>query len=336
MAKRARTAARREPGVLLMRQATSLFEDERVREEFVHALLHGIGREHAIIVLEDKPELRVLPRQGAASWQPDWVIRIAADFRAAKHPLHEKGAFYSLDFSSVFSASAMLAIADPPRRVLDLCASPGGKAIFAFRAFKPEILACNETIRKRTGSLIANLTRCKVVGSQVWSTDPSVYARRWPGAFDLVIVDAPCSGQSLMAKGDPAPGCFLPHMIDMCVGRQRRITGNAYHCIRPGGHLLYSTCTFTPKENEKVIAWLLEEYPDLEAVEIPALAAHRSHLAAFACYRLYPQDGFGAGAFTCLLRRGGEPPAHRPSLDDLPASWKYGQEATPLRRMEPR
>jgi 16S rRNA C967 or C1407 C5-methylase (RsmB/RsmF family) len=97
--------------------------------------------------------------------------------------------------------------------------------VFAFRAFKPELLACNETIKKRTGTLISNLARCKVENSAVWSADPAVYAKRAPEAFDLVIVDAPCSGQSLMAKGDQAPGAFTPHIIDMCVGRQRRITG---------------------------------------------------------------------------------------------------------------
>ncbi len=312
-----------EPSRLMLKQAEALFGTTPERDRFVEAMLEGHARELAIIVMRDDPALRTFPRLSPESWQPEFVHRIDPEFRAAKHPLHQKGAFYSLDFSSVFSASAMMAIEEPPTRVLDLCAAPGGKSIFAYRLFHPEITICNEAIRKRTGSLIANLTRCRIEGSRVWSADPSVYAKRWPDAFDLVMVDAPCSGQSLVAKGDPAPGAFTPHMIDMNVGRQRRILGNAARCVRPGGYLFYSTCTFSLKENEKVLAWLLQEYPEFEAVEAPALAEFRSGYASFPCYRLFPQYGLGAGSFAGLLRRAGEPTAHRPSLEDLPGSWHY-------------
>lgn len=287
-------------------------------------MMSGSAREQSIIVLEDHPAIQTFPRHWPLEWQPSFVVRLMDQFRPGQHPLYQKGAFYSLDFSSVFSASAMLAIPEPPKRILDLCSAPGGKAIFAFRAFKPELLACNETIRKRTGTLIANLSRCKVVNSAVWSADPSVYAKRAPKAFDLVIVDAPCSGQSLMAKGDPAPGAFTPHLIDMCVGRQRRITGMAAQTLRGGGHLLYSTCTFSEKENEKVISWLVSEYPFLEPVPVPHLAEFQSKYADFPCYRLFPQSGLGAGAFVCLLRHTEEAPAHYEPVD-IPFTWQFGE-----------
>lgn len=318
-----RAPKERKPNFHLVSLSKALFPDEAERERFLEALLSGESREQAILIVHDAPAVRTFPRQGPLPWQPDFVVRLAEGFRPGKHPLYEKGALYPLDLSSAFAASAMLAIRNPVRRVLDLCAAPGGKAIFAWRAFHPEHLVANETMRKRTGSLIANLERCRIEGSAVGSADPSVWARKAPEAFDLVVVDAPCSGQSLLAKGDPAPGCFDPEMIDMCVGRQRRIVSHAATSVAPGGHLLYATCTYALKENEKVLAWLLAQREDLEAVEVPSQAANRSPHADFPCYRLYPHSGEGAGAFVALLRKRGETPA-LPELEGLPLFWRYG------------
>lgn len=313
----------------MLKVAHSLFEDEEERKAFIDAILAGESKEQAIIVLDDRPEIRTFPRLGAYEWQPEFVLRLNDDFRPGRHPLHEKGAYYCLDLSSVFCASAMLAVPGPIVTALDLCSAPGGKAVFTWRAHRPELLACNEAIRKRASTLIANLERCKVETGVVWSADPSVWARKFPETFDLIVVDAPCSGQSLLAKGDEAEGCWSPQMIDMCVGRQRRIVGHAAKCLRPGGHLLYSTCTYGKHENEKVIAWLLEQYDWLEVVVVPNLESHRSPYAEFPCYRLFPHRGEGAGGFACLLRAKGEPEAHRPSLESLTGWWKYGDYREP-------
>lgn len=113
-------------------------------------------------------------------------------------------------------------------------------------------------------------------------------------------------------------------MIDMCVGRQRRITGNAVKSMRPGGHMLYMTCTYAKKENEKVVEWLLQEFPELEPVEAPLLAEFRSAYTDVPCYRLFPQSGIGAGAFSALLRKKGEPEGPAVLPDDLPIFWRYG------------
>ena len=320
---------------LLIKAAHDLFPEEEEREEFLDAMLAGDSKDQALILMQDRAEIKAFPRERHLKWQPPFVERISEPtFKPAKHPLYAKGAYYSLDFSSVFSASAMLAIPTPPKRVLDLCASPGGKAIFAWRAFQPELLLCNETIRKRASTLIGNLDRCKCVGSVVWSSDPAVYAKKFKECFDLVICDAPCSGQSLIAKGDEALGAFSPNMIDMNVGRQRRIMGNAYHCLRTGAHILYATCTFTPKENEKVIEWFLKTHEDMEAVEVPGLEEFRSRFSTFPSYRLYPHQNLGAGAFVCLVRRKGELPEHYEPIGELPAMWKYGEEVFKPRSKE--
>jgi len=320
----------------MMKQASDLFPDEAERKEFVDAILAGESKEQAIIVIQDKPEIGAFPKLPAFDWQPDYVIRVQDHFRAAKHVLYAKGAYYSLDFSSIFSASAMLAIEGPVVDVLDMCASPGGKAIFSWRTFKPDVLLCNEIIRKRTGALIGNLARCGCEGSYVWTADPSVYAREYKEAFDLVIADAPCSGQSLIAKGEEAVGCWSPKMVDVNVGRQRRIVGNAVKCLKPGGYLLYSTCTYSIKENEKVVAWALKEHEDLEAVVVPHLESNRSAYSDVPCYRLFPHQGMGAGAFVALLRKKGERPEHRVvNPEKLVCHWRYG-DTTPAERKQAR
>lgn len=309
----------------LVKTAASLFEDESEQQAFINAIIRGESKEAALIVLKDHPAIGTFPRLPKVEWQPPFVVRLAPEFRPSRHPMYDKGYFYSLDLSSVFCASAVLAIEQPVRRVLDVCASPGGKAIFAARAKNPELLACNEIIRKRTGALISNLNRCQIEGAVVWSADPSVWAKKFPQAFDLIMVDAPCSGQSLWAKGDEAAGSFSPSMVDMCVGRQRRILAHAAAAVRPGGHILYTTCTYTKKENENVVAWLLEQFDFLEAVPVPHLENHRSTHSDFPSYRLFPHEGVGAGGFACLLRHTGEPPEHWTSVESLTGSWRSGE-----------
>lgn len=329
----------------LDRYAATLFADEAERQAFCTALTEGVTREQALVVLDARPEIGAFPRRPPLVWQPEFVVRLADDFRPGRHPLHEKGAYYVLDLSSVFAATPLTHLPQNPERILDVCAAPGGKSVFAWRALlagRPDLsqspedggpiaLYANETIRKRTGTLIANFERCRIAGSAVGSADPSVWSRKCPAAFDLVIVDAPCSGQSLLAKGEEAPGCFQPAMIDMNVGRQRRIVGHSARCLRPGGYLLYMTCTFSKKENEGVVEWLLRQYPGLECVATPALASFQSPFADFPCYRLFPQSGLGAGAFSALLRlrEDAEPivaPANSESdLHEFPADSEFGE-----------
>ena len=308
----------------MVRQAHNLFKDAAERQEFLEALMAGESREQAIIVIDDKPEIRTFPKIRPFAWQPDFVHRINDDYRASKHPLHAKGAFYCLDFSSIFSISALKEVKIRPANILDMCSAPGGKAIFAWRYFRPDHIVCNESFKARARTLIGNLDRCKITRSIVWTADPSVWGRKYPGAFDLIICDVPCSGQSLLAKGDEVEGAFTPANIDMCVGRQRRIMAQSIKALRPGGYILYCTCTYAIKENEKLVAWILDNHPELEAVELPHLAEYRSPFSEFFSYRLYPQAGLGAGAFTCLLRNKEEEIEAEYDLSEIKATWRYG------------
>lgn len=152
---------------------------------------------------------------------------------------------------------------------------------------------------------MSNLKRCGIEVAHPISFDPSILAAELAQMADLVLVDAPCSGQSLLAKGEKNPGCFHPVTIGKNANRQKRILANAAQTVAPQGFLAYMTCTYAVEENEQVSEWLLERFPQFEAVEVPALSAYRSGLTALPCYRMFPQTGLGAGAFTILLQNRG-------------------------------
>ena len=105
-----------------------------------------------------------------------------------------------------------------------------------------------------------------------------------------------------LAKGEEAPGCFHPAMVNGSANRQKKILASAAALVAPGGHLLYMTCTYAPEENEQVCAWLLERFPRFRAVPVPSLAAHQSPLTPPPGHQMWPQEGLGAGAFTMLFQ----------------------------------
>jgi 16S rRNA C967 or C1407 C5-methylase (RsmB/RsmF family) len=275
---------------------------------FLEALELGNSARPALLWLKERPESSPFALESAAPWQPDYVDAVAPGERPGRHQLHTDGAYYCLDLSSVFETVPLHTLPQnwgPGGSVLDVCASPGGKSLLAWRTLAPERLVANEVIGKRLGALSSNLKRCGASAAQITRHDPSVLAEQYPETFGLVLVDAPCSGQSLLARGIENPGCFHPKTVGACAGRQKRILIESASGVAPGGFLLYSTCTFSRDENEEIIQWLLSRRPEFVGVEVPALAAHRSPHAETPTYRLWPHEGFGAGGFTCLLKRHG-------------------------------
>jgi 16S rRNA C967 or C1407 C5-methylase (RsmB/RsmF family) len=206
--------------------------------------------------------------------------------------------------------------------VIDLCASPGGKSVFAWRLLRPDFLLANEVIKKRTAALISNLERCGIRPAAVITMDSSRLATACPQSAGLVVVDAPCSGQSLIARGKKSPGCFHPATINMNANRQRRILANAVQLVAPGGYLAYITCTYSVKENENNVRWLLGKHPRFQPLEVTELHAFQSHLADIPCYRLWPQGGIGAGGFAAILRNVEDGPGHPCELSSLRIVWR--------------
>lgn len=302
---------------LLIKLSRRLFTDPSLQEKFVAALTQPQAFHPCILWCREKPDELPFLVESATDWQPHFIDRLAFDSKPGQHSLHNSGYYYCLDFSSVFAASVLLKITSPIKVIFDMCAAPGGKGIFAWRLFQPELLISNEVIGKRLGMLISNLKRCQIQPSVVVNRDPSVLAEMFAQTSDLVIVDAPCTGQSLLAKGEKAVGCFHPANINQCANRQKRIIANSAKIVAPQGYLAYMTCTYSPEENEEVCQWLVKKFPHFQAIEVEHLRDYRSHLTNLPCYRIWPQDGLGAGAFAALFKNTEQGEQNQLDLDAL-------------------
>jgi len=303
------------PSNLLLKLSKRLFSEEENRAEFVDALTHPQDYPSCVLWCKPRPEEMPFAIAPPLPWQPGFVDRVETEDKIGQHPLHQDGYFYSLDLSSVFAASVMGAIpvdpqTNPIRTVFDMCASPGGKSVFAWRMFQPDLLLCNEVTNKRIGALVYNLRRCTIRPAHVLSVDSNVLAEEIPHIADLVLVDAPCTCQSVLAKGEKAPGCFHPVSINKNANRQKRILANSAQLVAPQGYLVYMTCTYSMEENEAVMDWFLERFPGFSPMPVPALDSYQSHLTEKPCYRMFPQYGLGAGSFTVIFQNQSEGDKH--------------------------
>jgi 16S rRNA C967 or C1407 C5-methylase (RsmB/RsmF family) len=311
------------PSNLLLKVSRRLFTNPDDQASFVDALMNPQPFPPCILWCQEKPEDSPFPVEIPTPWQPSFVDRLYLGEKPGQHPLHQQGYFYCLDFSSVFAASILFTIPQPVPIVFDMCAAPGGKSIFAWKALQPDLLISNEVIGKRLGMLISNLKRCQISPSGVVNRDSSIFAEMFPLSSNLVLVDAPCTGQSLLAKGEKAPGCFHPTAINKSANRQKRIIANSAQIVAPQGYLAYMTCTYSPEENEQVCEWFLQRFPQFQAVEVSHLSAYQSHLTTIPCYRVFPQKRLGAGAFTALFKNTDEGEGKPIDLDAISPLWIY-------------
>ncbi|MBW4671191.1 MAG: RsmB/NOP family class I SAM-dependent RNA methyltransferase [Cyanomargarita calcarea GSE-NOS-MK-12-04C] len=309
------------PSNLLLKLTRRLFENPDEQDKFIQALVNPQPFNPCILWCQKKPEVPLFPVETPTVWQPEFIDRLILGEKPGKHQLHQQGYFYCLDFSSVFAASALLEISQPIKFVFDMCAAPGGKSVFAWKLLQPKLLISNEVIGKRLGMLISNLKRCQISPSGVVNRDSSIFAETIPLSSDLVIVDAPCTGQSLLAKGEKADGCFHPTSINKSANRQKRIMANSAQIVAPQGYIAYMTCTYSPEENEQVCEWLLEKFPQFQPVQINHLKDYQSHLTTIPCYRVFPQSRLGAGAFTALFKNTEEAEANEVDTNDLSLVW---------------
>ena len=245
-------------------------------------------RSNAIPIDPDRP-----------SWLPEWVDIGESGFMPGQTLEHKTGEIYVLDPSSAFEASVFCQL-QGVGSVLDMCAAPGGKSALVWAHLHPERFVVNEVIGKRQGMLRANMERCGIV-AEVTCHDPSWFSENHPKEFDLVIVDAPCSGQALLAKGKKNPGCYHPLVIEKNAMRQRRILAHAAQCVAPGGFLAYMTCTFNVMENERNVEWLVKKFPEFAGCPVESLAEYESDSTVGATYRLATNENRWAGGFTALL-----------------------------------
>lgn len=239
--------------------------------------------------------------------------------RPGLHPYHEAGVYY-LQEASAMSAVAMLE-PQPGERVCDLCAAPGGKTTqIAGRMMGEGFLLCNEINPKRARILSQNIERMGVSNALVTNEHPENLAKRLPGFFDRVLIDAPCSGEGMFRKEEAAVTDWSEETVAMCARRQQEILRSGAKLLRSGGRLVYSTCTFAPAENEETVAAFLEEHPDfaLEDVSAPWFAPVGTGM-----FRLWPHKLLGEGHFVAVLRKAGEEEAEGSLCpgEKLPKEW---------------
>ena len=196
----------------------------------------------------------------------DEGFRYREEDRPGRHPLHEAGLYYIQEPSAMSAAAAL--DPKPGERVLDLCAAPGGKSThLAGRMGGKGLLVANEIIPNRAKILAQNLERLGVANAIVLNEDSERLADRLPGFFDKILVDAPCSGEGMFRKDPDACAHWSPENVLMCADRQLMILQNAVRMLRPGGKLVYSTCTFSPEENEGTVKALLAAEQEMTLVD---------------------------------------------------------------------
>lgn len=265
------------------------------------AFLESLERPRAVALRFNpmKGERPVLPFVGApVPWEPEGFY-YDPETRPGLHVYHEAGVYYLQEAS----AMAPVALLDPKpgERVCDLCAAPGGKTTqIAGRMLGQGFLVCNEINPKRAKILSRNIERMGVANALVTNEHPETLAIRFPGFFDRVLVDAPCSGEGMFRKEEAAVADWSQETVQMCARRQREILDSAARLVRPGGRLVYSTCTFAPEEDEETVAAFLEAHPEFtpEPVEAPWFVPGEN-----ASYRMWPHKLLGEGHFAAVLRK---------------------------------
>ncbi|GAB5403353.1 MAG: SAM-dependent methyltransferase [Aureliella sp.] len=217
---------------------------------------------------------------------------------------HSAGCYYVQDSASLLAIA--LCQIQPGERVCDLCAAPGGKSTAILEELDGTgVLFCNEVIGSRMGPLTTALARTGYANYLTANQDTERLADAMAGDFDCVLVDAPCSGQSMVARGKQSEASFSEHQIAHSAARQARILRAAAQMVRAGGRLVYSTCTFAYAENEGVVAEFLSQSPEWKLADGPqCLSPYRSSVLD-GCYRLWPHRHGCAGGFAATLTRGG-------------------------------
>ncbi len=262
------------------------------------------------VAIRHNPRKSALKPAAPVPWC-EWGESLASRPEFTFDPAMHQGAYYVQDASSMAEyaavADAAAIIGWRPLRVLDMCAAPGGKTTAAIDAL-PEgsLVVSNEYDFKRAEILAENVAKWGYPTVAVTRGDTKRLAAL-ESAFDIVIVDAPCSGEGMMRKDMRAREQWSPALVRQCATLQREILANAWRALKPGGILLYSTCTFNREENEDNVEWLTTEYGATN-IPLPSLEAHRDAILGAAtpgqkCYRFLPGKVQGEGLFMAALAK---------------------------------
>lgn len=229
------------------------------------------------------------------------------DDRPGRHPYHDAGVYYIQEASAM--APAEYLGAQPGERILDLCAAPGGKCTQIGAAMQQQgILVCNEIHPGRAKILSENVERMGLRNGIVTNESPKRLAQAFPGYFDRILVDAPCSGEGMFRKNPEARGEWSLENVALCAERQDEILSYAAEMLKPGGRLVYSTCTFAPKENEGTIQRFLSAHEGFTVVPVkrypgmePGVSEREPEVSR--TVRLWPHKLRGEGHYLAVLEK---------------------------------
>ncbi len=235
--------------------------------------------------------------------------------KVGNHPFHHAGMIYVQEPAAMMPAECV--DIDPNAYVLDMCAAPGGKSTQLKNKLNANgLLVSNEIIASRCKILVGNIERMGFKNHIVTCLDTSRLAEFFADTFDVVMVDAPCSGEGMFRKEAAAVAEWSQENVLKCAARQHEILENAVKCLRSGGHIIYATCTFSIEENEMVIDTFLQNHPDFELIavkdEVQTATSAGIHFDGCRCEnihftrRFYPHKGRGEGQFAAVLHHKGE------------------------------
>lgn len=233
-------------------------------------------------------------------------------------PSLHAGRYYVQDASSMFLAHAINKLTDKsqPLRYLDLCAAPGGKTTTALGVL-PEgsLVVANEIMSGRAQILRENIIKWGNPNCIVTNNDSAAYANL-THFFDIVATDVPCSGEGMMRKDDEAVTQWSPALVRDCASRQREIIGNAWQALRPGGLLIYSTCTFNRQENEEIIEYIINELEGESInLDVPKEWNISRSIGSYVYgYRFFPHRTRGEGLFMSVVRKPADEPRREPKI----------------------
>ena len=310
------------PEKFLQRMQTMLSPAEY--EAFVDALARPAVRALRVNTVKTTPEalLPLLPFAGEALPFSS-IAFFAGEDKVGAHPAHHAGMFYMQDPSAVSAVSALTDLTGI--RALDLCAAPGGKSTALGAAIgESGVLVSNEYVSARCRILQGNVERMGLTNTIITNKDTADLADFYGPVFDLVVADAPCSGEGMLRKYEVAGEEWSEENVALCATRQREILTNAARCVAEGGRLLYATCTFSVEENEQNVAWFLDTHPDFTLIPVAnAVAASTADGISVGghnltlCRRYYPHKAPGEGQFLALFRRVDGDAAKLPRQDGL-------------------
>lgn len=292
-------------------------------EQLFAAFVEGLAEEPPVSIRINRAKCDVEVEEGErVPWSADgYYLPCRPNFTF--DPLLHAGCYYVQEASSMFIERALRQYVSSPVEMLDMCAAPGGKTLAAISSI-PEgsWLLSNEPIRTRASILVENVSKWGSPRMSVISNYPKEISKS-KMKFDVILCDVPCSGEGMFRKDPQAIKEWSEQNVEKCRMLQREIVAEAWKCLRPGGLLIYSTCTFNTHENEENVRWITEEY---EAELLPVDVQEEWHVTGSLLpgfegpvYRFIPGVTRGEGIFMAVMRKQGEWKAQKnPSLDKLP------------------